>query len=347
MNRTTYGLDLAKRVFQVHWVEIDTGEVQRRTLRRGEVLRFFALQRAGVVAMEACGSAHYWGRALTKLGHEVKLIAAQFVRPFVKTNKTDSADAQAIWEAAQRPEMRHVTLKTEEQQSVLGLHRVREQLVKQRTMHANQVRGLLYEFGVVMPQGWKKLLAQAGPLLADDEQVAVPRLLTGVLQEQLSAIQSISERIGALERRISLWQKQESACQRISAIPGVGPLTATAIVATVGNANDFRSGRELAAFFGLVPRQSGTGGRVKLLGISKRGDPYVRTLLVHAARSVMSAQTRNGRVPDPWIKQLLTRRPWNIVLIALANKLARTIWALLAHGRVYDDRWTEVRRCPT
>ena len=314
MNRTTYGLDLTKRVFQVHWVDIDTGEVKRRTLRRGEVLRFFALQPGSVVAMEACGSAHYWGRALTNLGHDVKLIAAQFVRPFVKTNKTDTADAQAIWEAAQRPEMRRVALKTVEQQAVLGLHRVRQQLVKQRTMHANQVRGLLYEFGVVMPQGWKKLLAEAGQLLADDDQVAVPKPLAEVMGKQLSSIQSLSERIDALERRIGLWQRGDVECQRISAIPGVGPLSATAVIATIGNANGFRSGRELAAFFGLVPRQSGTGGRVKLLGISKRGDPYVRTLLIHAARSVLVAQTRNGREPDPWVKQLLGRRPWNVVL---------------------------------
>jgi transposase len=314
MNRTTYGLDLAKRVFQVHWVDIDTGEVKRRTLRRGEVLRFFALQPGSVVAMEACGSAHYWGRALTNLGHDVKLIAAQFVRPFVKTNKTDTADAQAIWEAAQRPEMRRVALKTVEQQAVLGLHRVRQQLVKQRTMHANQVRGLLYEFGVVMPQGWKKLLAEAGQLLADDDQMAVPKPLAEVMGKQLSSIQSLSERIDALERRIGLWQRGDVECQRISAIPGVGPLSATAVIATIGNANGFRSGRELAAFFGLVPRQSGTGGRVKLLGISKRGDPYVRTLLIHAARSVLVAQTRNGRELDPWVKQLLGRRPWNVVL---------------------------------
>jgi transposase len=301
-------------VFQVHWVDIDTGEVKRRTLRRGEVLRFFALQPGSVVAMEACGSAHYWGRALTNLGHDVKLIAAQFVRPFVKTNKTDTADAQAIWEAAQRPEMRRGALKTVEQQAVLGLHRVRQQLVKQRTMHANQVRGLLYEFGVVMPQGWKKLLAEAGPLLADDDQVAVPKPLAEVMGKQLSSIQSLSERIDALERRIGLWQRGDVECQRISAIPGVGPLSATAVIATIGNANGFRSGRELAAFFGLVPRQSGTGGRVKLLGISKRGDPYVRTLLIHAARSVLVAQTRNGRELDPWVKQLLGRRPWNVVL---------------------------------
>jgi len=182
--------------------------------------------------------------------------------------------------------------------------------------------------------------------MVDPDQVAVPTLLTQVLREQLASIRSLSERIDALEQHIGLWQRGDTACQRISAIPGIGPLTSTAVVATVGNVNDFRFAREFAAFFGLVPRQSGTGGRVKLLGISKRGDPYVRTLLVHAARAVLLAQTRGGREPDPWLKQLLSRRPWNIVLVALANKMARTIWALLAHGRVYDVRWTGTRSCP-
>src|SRR2546423_14769675 len=167
MNVTTYGLDLAKRVFQVHWVEPDTGELKRKALARAEVAAFFARRAPGVVAMESCGSAHYWGRVLSGLGHQVRLIAAQFVRPFVKTNKTDAADAEAIWEAVQRPGMRFVALKSELQQAVLGLHRVRAQLVKMRTMQANQVRGLLYEFGVVVPRSWRTLLLQAGPILAD------------------------------------------------------------------------------------------------------------------------------------------------------------------------------------
>jgi len=301
MNVTTYGLDLAKRVFQVHWVESDTGEVKRKTLARAQVRGFFAGRAPGVVALEACGSGHHWGRVLVELGHEVKLIAAQFVRPFVKTNKTDAADAEAIWEAAQRPGMRFVALKSEEQQAVLGLHRIRAQCVKMRTMQAHQVRGLLYEFGVVVPQGWRALLAQTEPVLADEAH---------------------------------------------GAVPGVGRLTATALVATIGDARTFRSGREFAAFLGLVPRQSGSGGRVKLLGISKRGDPYLRTLLIHGARTVLTQQSRADRSLDPWLKGLLSRRPKNVAIVALANKMARTVWALLAHRRDFDRGWRSITPTP-
>ena len=346
MNVTTYGLDLAKRVFQVHWAEAETGEVMHKTLARAQVEGFFAQRTRGVVAMEACGSAHHWGRALVGLGHEVKLIAAQFVRPFVKTNKTDAADAQAIWESAQRPGMRFVALKSEEQQAVLGLHRVRAQCVKMRTMQAHQVRGLLYEFGIVVPQGWRALLAQAEPLLAEQSRSAVPELLGKELRTQLEGLRALSARIAEIERRIGAWQRRESECRRIEAVPGVGRLTATALVATVGDARTFRSGREFAAFLGLVPRQSGTGGRVKLLGISKRGDPYLRTLLIHGARSVLNQQSRADRTLDPWLKGLLMRRPKNVAIVALANKMARTVWALLAHGREFDRGWCSARPMP-
>src|SRR6266404_2393756 len=286
MNVTTYGLDLAKRVFQVHWVEPETGELKRKALARAEVSAFFARRAPGVVAMESCGSAHYWGRVLSGLGHQVRLIAAQFVRPFVKTNKTDAADAEAIWEAAQRPGMRFVALKSEEQQAVLSLHRMRAQLVKIRAMQAYQVRSLLYEFGVVAPKGFAALKAKAGAVLTEPTGCPVPEL------------------------------------------------------ATVADARSFRSGREFAAFLGLVPRQSGTGGRVKMLGISKRGDPYLRTLLIHGARSVLLSQSRAGRVMDPWLRDVLSRRPKNVAIVALANKMARTIWALMAHGRTFDRNWS-------
>jgi transposase len=339
MNDTTYGLDLAKKVFQVHWVEADTGEVKRMTLSRAQMSSFFARRSAGVVAMEACGSAHYWGRLLKGLGHEVKLIAAQFVRPFVKTNKTDAADAQAIWEAAQRPEMRFVALKSEEQQSVLALHRIRAQLVKMRTMQAHQVRGLLYEYGVVVPQGWRALLVQAGPLLADDTHGAVPELLRHELLTQLEGLRALTSRVAELDHQIGRWQRREVECERIAKVPGVGRLTATAMVATVGDAKSFRSGREFAAFLGLVPSQAGTGGRVKLLGISKRGDPYLRTLLIHGARTVLNQQSRADRTLDPWLKELLIRRPKNVAIVALANKMARIIWALMAHGRTFEKGW--------
>lgn len=346
MNVTTYGLDLAKRVFQVHWVESDTGEVKRKTLARAQVRGFFAGRAPGVVALEACGSGHHWGRVLVELGHEVKLIAAQFVRPFVKTNKTDAADAEAIWEAAQRPGMRFVALKSEEQQAVLGLHRIRAQCVKMRTMQAHQVRGLLYEFGVVVPQGWRALLAQTEPVLADEAHGAVPGMLRAELRAQLAGLRTVTARIAELERRIGAWQRRESECRRIEAVPGVGRLTATALVATIGDARTFRSGREFAAFLGLVPRQSGSGGRVKLLGISKRGDPYLRTLLIHGARTVLTQQSRADRSLDPWLKGLLSRRPKNVAIVALANKMARTVWALLAHRRDFDRGWRSITPTP-
>lgn len=340
MNVTTYAVDLAKKVFQVHWVELETGEVMRKSLARGELSEFFALRSPGLVALEACGSAHHWGRVFKGFGHEVRLISAQFVRPFVQRNKTDAADAQAIWEAVQRPEMRFVALKSEEQQAVLSLHRLRQQLVKIRTMQAHQVRGLLYEFGVVVPKGWRALLAQAGPILADETGCAVPQLVRRELRAQLDGLRTLTARIAELERQIGSWQRRESECQRIAEVPGVGRLTATAVLATVGDAKSFRSGREFAAFIGIVPRQSGTGGRVKLLGISKRGDPYLRTLLIHGARTVLNHQSRADRTLDPWLKGLLSRRPKNVAIVALANKMARTIWALLAHGRAFDRSWS-------
>jgi transposase len=338
MQVTTYGVDLAKRVFQVHWVEPESGEVKRKVLTRVEFAAFFARRAAGVVAMEACASAHHWGRALRALWHCVRLIPTQFVRPFVKSNKSDAADAQAIWEAAQRPEMRFVALKSEQQQAVLGLHRQRQLLVKMRTMQANQARGLLYEFGVVVPRSWRALLKQAGPLLADDTRREIPELIRGELQHQLEGLRALTHRIEQLERSIGSYRQQDEQCRRIEAIPGVGPLSSTAVLASVGDARMFRSGRQFAAFLGLVPRHSGTGGRVRLLGISKRGDPYLRTLLIHGARAVVNHRSRSQRTA-PWLQGLLSRRPKNVAIVAVANKIARTIWALLAHGRSFDHRW--------
>ncbi|MGO9945687.1 MAG: IS110 family transposase [Steroidobacteraceae bacterium] len=345
MKRTTIGLDLAKRVFQVHAVDANTGEMERVALKRSQVLRFFVNREPCIVAMEACGSAQHWARELVKQGHEVRLIAAQFVRPFVKTNKTDAADAEGIWEAAQRPGMRYVALKSEEQQAMLGLHRLREQRVKMRSMLVNQLHGLMAEYGVALPKGWAVMLKQAGELLADEERSAIPALLRAALLEQIEQVRALSGQIKSLERRIGAWQRRAEDCQRIAAIPGVGLLTATAAVATMGDARSFRSGREFAAFLGLVPRQSGTGGRVKLLGISKRGDRYLRTLLIHGARTVLSWQRRPGRELDPWLKQLLARRALNVVVVALANKMARMIWALLAHGRTFQRGYGQAPAC--
>lgn len=331
MKVTIFGLDLAKHVFQLHWVDAETGEIGRRQLKRGQLLEFFALRSPAVVAMEACGSAHYWARKLLSFGHEVRLITAQFVRPFVKTNKTDAADAQAIWEAAQRPEMRFVAVKSEAQQSILTLHRLREQLVKIRTMQVNQLRGLLYEFGANLPQGRQRGLAQVPDELARLEG-SLPAMVIDAIRHQLKRIQSLDDDIGDIETKLSLWKKGDSAAKRLMEIPGVGLLTATAAVATIGDAKAFKSGRELAAYLGLVPRQSGTGGRVKLMGISKRGDVYLRTLLIHGARAVITHQKER----EPWLDKLLARRPLNTSVVALANKMARTIWALLAHERTYQ-----------
>jgi len=336
MKRTTIGLDLAKRVFQVHSVDEQTGEITRGKLKREQVLEYFANRESSLVAMEACGSAHYWARQLVQLGHEVRLVSAQFVRPFVKANKTDAADAEAIWEAAQRPGMRYVALKSEEQQAVLGLHRVREVRVRMRVRLVNQLHGVMGEFGIALPKGWRVMLKRAGELLSEVEECPVPGMLREALLDQLQQIRSLSEQIKVLERQIGAWQRRAEECQRLAEIPGVGLLTATAAVATMGKASSFKSGREFAAFLGLVPRQSGTGGRVKLLGISKRGDRYLRTLLIHGARTVLSWQCRPGHELDPWLKGLLSRRAPNVGAVALANKMARTIWALLAHGRTYQ-----------
>lgn len=334
MNCTVFGLDLAKRVFQLHWVDMETGEICRRQLKRQQVAEFFFNRNPGIIAMEACGSSHYWGRKFATMGHEVRLIAGQFVRPFVKSNKTDVADAQAIWEAAQRPGMKFVALKTEEQQSVLTLHRIRAQLVKMRTMQINQLRGLLYEFGADLPQGRQRGIARVGEELARLEGTLSP-LVIDAIRDQLRRIETLDQDIAGIEKKLLLWKKQDESSRKLMEIPGVGLLTATAAVATMGDARVFKSGREFAAFLGLVPRQSGTGGRVKLLGISKRGDVYLRTLLIHGARSVI----HNQKEHDPWLTKLLSRRPRNAVVVALANKMARTIWALLAHDRRYDRNY--------
>ncbi|MBT8360951.1 MAG: IS110 family transposase [Deltaproteobacteria bacterium] len=334
MDCTLFGLDLAKRVFQLHWVDMETGEISRRQLKRQQVAEFFANRASGIIAMEACGSAHYWGRKLAAMGHEVRLIAGQFVRPFVKSNKTDVADAQAIWEAAQRPGMKFVALKTEEQQSVLTLHRIREQLVKIRTMQINQLRGLLYEFGADLPQGRHRGMARVEEALARLEGRLSP-LVIDAIRDQLRRIETLDRDIAGIEKKLLLWKKQDESSRKLMEIPGVGLLTATAAVATMGDARVFKSGREFAAFLGLVPRQSGTGGRVKLLGISKRGDVYLRTLLIHGARSVIQHQKEHS----PWLAELLSRRHRNAVVVALANKMARTIWALLAHDRTYDRNY--------
>lgn len=338
MDATTYGLDVAKRVFQLYWVDAQSGEIVNRRFGREELIGFLAKRPTGRVALEACGSGHWWARKIRALGHEVVLLHAKFIRPFVQTNKTDAADARAIWTAAQQPGMRTVAAKTEDQQAMLGVHRMRALLVKFRTMQINQLRGLLYEFGVTFRAGRLAGLAEIRARMVELEE-ALPGTLLSSLQDQLKRIDALQSDIEELEKRIGAWNKQEAACRAIAEVPGIGRLTATALVATMGQARAFNSGREFAAFLGLVPRQSGTGGKVRLGSISKRGDPYLRTLLIHGARSVMS----NAKAPSAWQTKIAARRPANVAAVALANKMARTAWAILAHGRAYQRDYVSAR----
>ena len=338
MNVTTYGLDVAKRVFQMYWVDAHTGEIVNRQFKRDELIEFLAQRPAGRVALEACGSCHWWARKLKSLGHEVVLLHAKFIRPFVQTNKTDAADAHAIWTALQQPGMRTVAAKTEDQQAMLSLHRMRALLVKFRTMQVNQLRGLLYEFGATFRTGRVAGLNEVRARMAELEQT-LPGAIIGSLQDQLKRIDGLERDIDQLEKQIGAWQKQEAACRAISDVPGIGKLTATALVATMGDAKTFKSGREFASFIGLVPRQRGTGGRIRLGSISKRGDPYLRTLLIHGARSVMC----HAKTPTVWQKEIQARRPANVAAVALANKMARTAWAILAHGVAYQKDYVSVK----
>ncbi|MDH6146120.1 MULTISPECIES: IS110 family transposase [Paraburkholderia] len=331
MKPTVIGMDIAKHVFQLHAVMAQTGEIQRIKLKRNQVIEFFTRREPSLVVMKACGSAHCWARQLMSLGHDVKLIAPRSVRPFVLRNKTDAADARAIWIAAQQPDARFVAVKTEAQQAILALHRLRAQLMKFRIMQTNALRGLLYEFGEVLPEGYRAFADNISACLA---RVAdrLPGLLVDSLREQWTRVQAIDGEIAVLERRLAQAFRNNEDCRKLSDIPGVGLLTATAMAAAIGDARNFKSGREFAAWLGLVPRQIGTGGRVRQLGLSKRGDTYLRTLLMHGARSVVL----RGKHSD-WVDALLSRRPFNVAVAAVANKLARTIWAVLAHTDRYQS----------
>ncbi len=331
MKHTVIGLDIAKDVFQLHSVDTCSGEIKRHKLRRTQMMEFFTQLAPCEVAIEACGSAHWWARQLRGLGHKPKLIAPRSVRPFVLRNKTDAADARAIWTAVQQPEARLVAVKSESQQVILALHRVRAQLMKFRIMQTNGLRGILYEFGEVLPEG-HAALAKAIPDALERVAQHLPGILVDTLREQWARAQAVDIQIAGIERRLREALRESPACKAIAQIPGVGLLTATAAVAAIGDAKCFRSGREFAASLGLVPRQTGTGGRIRQLGISKRGDPCLRTLLMHGARALIAAHTKRSA----WIEGLLARRPYSVVVAAIANKLARTIWAVLAHGQDYD-----------
>lgn len=334
MNATTkavFGVDVAKQVFQVHTVDLETGEVTSKQIKRAKFLEYFANRAPCLIGMEACGGSQHWARHLKEMGHDVKLMTGKQVKAFVSGNKNDVADARAIWLAVQHSAIRAVAIKTEAQQAVLAMHRMRQQLVKFRTAQSNGLRGLMGEYGEVMAQGRKALnQGMPGALIRLAERL--PASLIETLREQWNMLAKLDEQVLLIERRLLQWLKEDPDSQAIEAIPGVGLLTATAAVATMGDPKAFRSGREFAAWLGIVPAQVGTGGRVKLLGISKRGDTYLRTLLIHGARSVLL----HSKEPGKWVEELGKRRPPNVVIVALANKMARTIWAMLAHGRAYE-----------
>jgi len=327
-------IDLAKNSFHVHGADDQGRKVMSKKMSRRKLSEFMANLPPCLVAMEACGSAHYWGRKFQSFGHEVRLIAPQFVKPFVKSNKNDAVDAEAICEAVQRPGMRFVAIKSVEQQDIQSVHRIRSQLIKQRTALVNQIRGLLLERGIVIPCGRANVLNRLPEILEDAENELSSRfrLLLNGLKEELRAI---DERVAIYDQEINQIAQHSEAAKQLMSIPGIGALSATALLAHIGDVQLFRNGRELAAFLGLVPRQRSTGGKPTLLGISKRGDVYIRTLLIHGARAVLQFADKKQDRTSRWVCDLMNRRGKNVAAVALANKMARTVFALLSQGEKY------------
>jgi transposase len=336
MDISTVGLDLAKHWFQVHAVDAQGQTVARRKLRRGEVLGYFKALTPCLVGMEACATAHYWARELTALGHEVRLMPPGYVKAYVKRNKNDAADAEAICEAVTRPTMRFVPVKTIDQQAVLMLHRARNLLVRQRTMLVNALRAHMAEFGIIAPQG----LRHVEELVAEiaQEQARLPELARSILQTLVDQLRDTTTRVSEIEARLAKWHKESKMSRLLATIPGIGIMGATAIAATVSDPSLFRSGREFAAWLGMTPRQNSSGGKERLGRTSKRGDKYIRCLLVAGAVAVLR-HTRNRTTKDAaWVRGLLARRPAKVTAVALANKSARIAWAVMARGEGYRSK---------
>jgi transposase len=333
MHITTIGLDIAKNVFQVHGIDAAEKVVVRKQLRRGQVLAFFEALSPCLVGMEACATAHYWARELTKLCHQVRLMPAKDVKAYVKRNKNDAADAEAICEAVRRPTMRFVQVKAAEQQSRLMLHRTRDLLMRQRTQLINALRAHMAELGIIAGQGRdgiKELLR----IIASEQDARLPIDAHASLVVLAAGLQALQTMIGSIEKRIVVQHRSDEASRRLRSIPGIGIIGATAIAATVPDPKVFRSGRDFAAWIGLVPRQDSTGGKQKLGPISKQGDQYLRRMLVVGAHAVLKL-ARQQPEKYPWLTRLLARRPFRVVAVALANKMARIAWALLAKGGTY------------
>ena len=342
MKVTRVGIDLAKDVFQIHGVDSQGKTILRRKLRRSEMVKFFKDRPGCLIGLEACASSHHWARTLREQGHTVKLIAPQFVKPYVKGNKNDANDAEAICEAVGRPNMRFVPIKTVEQQNVQALHRIRTELVRQRTAKVNQIRGLLGEYGIVARQGVAVLRKALPEILEDAENGLMSdfRALLAGLREDLVYL---DERVMTLDQTINTLANSHLDARRLLKLRGVGPITATALVASLGDGHLFQRGRDASAWVGLVPGQHSSGGKDRLLGISKRGDAYLRTLLIHGARSAIRAAKGKEDSLSRWVQNLCSRRNKNIAAVALANKTMRMAWAILKSGADYLADFRQAR----
>jgi transposase len=333
MKITTIGLDIAKNVFQVHGIDAAEKVVVRKQLRRGQMLAFFKALPPCLVGMEACATSHYWARELTKLGHQVRLMPAKDVKAYVKRNKNDAADAEAICEAVRRPTMRFVQIKSVEQQGQLMLHRARDLLMRQRTQLINALRAHMAELGIVAAQG-REGVKELVKIIASERDARLPVDAHTSLVVLAAGLQALQTMIGSIERRIIAQHRSDEASKRLRSIPGIGIVGATAIAATVPDPKVFRSGRDFAAWIGIVPRQDSTGGKHKLGPISKRGDQYLRRILVVGAHAVLK-RARHQPEKYPWVTRLLERKPFRVVAVAVANKMARVAWALLTRGGRY------------
>lgn len=333
MNIKRIGLDLAKQVFQLHAVDHQERVVLRKTLRRARMLTFFTRLEPCLIGIEACGSSHYWARELTRLGHTVRIIPPQFVKPYLKGNKNDANDAEAICEAVSRPGMRYVAIKSEAQQSMQAEHRVRARLIHDRTALSNEIRGMLGEFCFVLPAGLSALRKALPEILSQQEKW--DNRFIRLLSELTEELQALDERLNRYDRRLKQLAQEDERIRRLQEIGGIGPVTASALVAAVGDAKQFKSGREMAAWLGLVPRQHSSGGKTKMGHISKRGDSYLRTLLIHGARAVLNVCDHKEDRRSRWLQSVAERRNRNIATVAMANKNARIAWSVLSRGEEY------------
>lgn len=334
MKITTIGIDLAKNVFQVCGMNRNGKVVLQKRLPRRKLLPFIANIPSCIIGIEACSGSHHWARSINTLGHVVKIMSPQFVKPYVKTNKNDYNDAEAICEAVCRPTMRFVAVKSIAQQDIQAVLRIREQLIKSRTAMVNQIRGLLTEYGIIIPKGINQVRKKF-PFILEDAENGLSGLLRGILNQRYNALLDINSQIKYYDQQIhSIFNQMEDA-KRIESIEGVGPIGATAFIAAIGDAKNFKNGRQVSAWLGLVPRQHSSGNKTILLGISKRGDQYIRTLLIHGARAVVYAASRKNDPRSQWINALVARSGANIAAVAVANKNARIMWALLAKEQDY------------